>query len=102
MITGNGVGSYCWDPVSISGHEYARDRMPWVDPLLPLSTSWRRRWTCSCGQVGDWRLRSDNETYQDWASHAKQAGRQRVGGARGGGMVDAPTVLRSTTHRTAR
>jgi hypothetical protein len=85
-------------PVSINGHEYARDRGPYADPIgLQL---WRRRWSCSCEQVGDWRLRSDEETHHDWLSHAMQAGWRREGGARGGAPTRKPAVPRSTDQRT--
>jgi hypothetical protein len=84
----------------INGHEYARDRAPYDDPIGLVR--WRLRWTCSCGRDGAWTLRGEYRVYRSWASHAQQAGWQRQDGAGGGTMVRVPAIPRSTTHRTTR
>lgn len=65
-------------PYAVNGHEYARDRGPYDDPGTPpfgrYVPLWRRRWACSCGQTGDWFVRTEEQTHQDWRAHAEQAG----------------------------
>jgi len=59
---------------AIAGHTYARDRAPYDDPIL--REQWRRRWNCSCGDVGDWGIQSDEQAYRLWFRHATETQRR--------------------------
>jgi hypothetical protein len=56
--------------VTVAGHDYARDRAPYDDPMR--RDLWRRRWNCGCGEVGDWSLRSEAQTHADWLRHVQR------------------------------